>query len=77
MIYFDYLIAYKFTASGYIGSNDGTISVRRTHKIDSIEELEKTRKFIEEKIIENGYKEVANVGIYNIVFLGEVNKETT
>lgn len=75
MLYFDYLIAYKFTASGYITSNDGTICVRRNHKIDSIEELELVRKFVEEKIIENGYKDVANVGIYNIVFLGEVKKK--
>ena len=75
MIYFDYLIAYKFSASGYITSNDGTICVRRDHKIDSIEELEKTRKFVEEKITESGYKDVANVGIYNIVFLGKVKKE--
>ena len=73
MLMYDYLVAYKFTAKGYITTNDGTMTISRKNKINSIEELEITRKFIEESLINHGYKEVANVGIYNLILLGRNN----
>ena len=70
MLMYDYLIAYKFTAKGYITSNDGTMCISRKNKIDSIEEVEIARNFIKDSLINHGYEEVANVGIYNLVLLG-------
>ena len=74
MLMYDYLVAYKFKAKGYITTNDGTMTISRKNKIDSIEELELTRKFIEDSLIKHGYEEVANVGIYNLVLLGRNNR---
>lgn len=70
MLMYDYLVAYKFTAKGYITTNDGTMCISRKNKIDSCEELEITRNFIKESLINQGYEDVANVGIYNLVLLG-------
>ena len=74
MLMYDYLVAYKFNAKGYITTNDGTMCISRKNKIDSIEELELTRKFIEDSLINHGYEEVSNVGIYNLVLLGRNNR---
>lgn len=71
MLLYDYLIAYKFTAKGYITTCEGTTCLSRKNKIDSCEELELARNFIKDSLINQGYEEVANVGIYNLVLLGQ------
>ena len=62
---YDYVIAYKCSREGYFGPCDGTVGISRKKKIKSFDDVEDVRKFIEEND-----KDITNVGIYNIIFLG-------
>ena len=62
---YDYLVAYNFTAEGYLTMSSGTIHVSRKKKLDTFEEINSLRDFIAEQI--PGAK---NIAIYNFILLG-------
>lgn len=62
---YDYLVAYNFTADGYLTHSTGTIQISRKKKIDSFDELTSVKEFIAERI-----PEAKNLTIYNFVLLG-------
>jgi hypothetical protein len=62
---YDYLVAYNFSAEGYLTPCSGTMQISRQNKIDTFEEVNKLTKFIAEQI--PGAK---NVSVYNFVLLG-------
>jgi hypothetical protein len=62
---YDYLVAYQFTADGYLTASSGTMQISRKNKINSFEELNSVVKFITEQI--PGAK---NVSVYNFILLG-------
>ena len=68
--WYDYLISFTFCAEGYLTPSTGTTAVSRSHKIDTIEEAESVRKFLENRI--DGAK---NLAINNIMYLGHNRHE--
>lgn len=62
---YDYLIAYKCSRKGYLTTCDATISISRTKRISTFEDVADVIKFIAEHD-----KEASNIGIYNIILLG-------
>lgn len=63
--WYDYLISFTFSAEGYLTPSTGTTAVSRSNKINSIDEAESVRKFLEDRI--DGAK---NLAINNIMYLG-------
>lgn len=64
---YEYLVAYKFSAKGYLTACDGTMTIFRRKKIKSSEDLNEVKKFIEENI---NVEDVSNLSIYNLILLG-------
>ena len=62
---YDYLVAYNFTADGYLTMSSGTMQVSRKNKINTFEEINNLTDFITKQI--PGAK---NVAIYNFILLG-------
>lgn len=62
---YDYLVAYNFTAEGYLTMSSGTIQISRKNKINSFEEVNSLTEFITQQI--PGAK---NVAVYNFILLG-------
>lgn len=62
---YDYLVAYNFSAEGYLTMSTGTMQISRKNKINSFEEVNELVKFITESI--PGAK---NVSVYNFILLG-------
>lgn len=67
---YDYLISYIFTADGYLTPSHGTSCVSRMDKINTFDEVESVRSFLEDRI--EGAK---NLAINNIIFLGRNKHE--
>ena len=65
---YDYLVAYKFNAEGYLSSCDGTIQISRKKKIKTFGDINEVVKCITDRI--SGYQKVSNVSIYNFILLG-------
>ena len=65
---YDYLIAYKFNAEGFLTGCDGTMQVSRKEKIKTFEDINEIVQCITDNM--QGYQKVYNVSIYNIMFLG-------
>ena len=65
---YDYLVAYKFNAEGFLSSCDGTMQISRKKKIKTFSDINEVIKFITDNI--RGCNNVTNVSIYNIIFLG-------
>lgn len=68
--WYDYLISFTFSAEGFLTASTGTTAVSRLHKINTIEEAESVRKFLEDRI--EGAK---NLAINNIMYLGRNRHE--
>ena len=64
---YDYLVAYNFTANGYLTPCSGTMQIFRKKKIKTFEDVNGVQKFITEHIPAEG---VSNVCVYNIILLG-------
>lgn len=62
---YDYLIAYKFNAKGYLTPSSGTMQISRKTKIKTFEDINELNKFITESI-----EGSSNVSIYNFILLG-------
>ena len=62
---YDYLVAYNFTAKGYLGPSTGVSHISRKKKIKTFDDITELRK-----LIESGIDGASNVAIYNIVLLG-------
>ena len=65
---YDYLVAYKFNAEGFLTSCDGTMQIARNKKIKTFIDINEVTKFITDNI--SDYNNVTNVSIYNLIFLG-------
>ena len=64
---YDYLVAYKFNAEGFLTACDGTIQISRKKKIKTFEDINEVVKCITDRL--SGQK-VSNVSIYNFILLG-------
>ena len=64
---YEYLVAYKFNAEGYLTSCEGTMTVFNIKKIKSSKDLEDLKKFVEKNINVEG---ASNISIYNLILLG-------
>ena len=62
---YDYLVAYNFTAEGYLGYCTGTTQISRQKKIKTFEDINELNKFISNRI--DG---ASDVNIYNFILLG-------
>lgn len=62
---YDYLVAYNFSAKGYLTPSTGTIQISRKKKIKTFEDINELNKDIESNI-DGSY----NVSIYNFILLG-------
>lgn len=62
---YDYLVAYNFTAEGYLGYCTGTTQISRKKKIKTFEDINELNKFISNRI--DG---ASDVNIYNFILLG-------
>ena len=62
---YDYLVAYTFSADGYLTPCSGTVCISRKKKIKTFEDINETNKFIENTI--DGAR---NLSIYNFILLG-------
>lgn len=62
---YDYLVAYNFSAKGYLTPSTGTIQISRKKKIKTFEDISELNKDIESSI-DGSY----NVSIYNFILLG-------
>ena len=65
---YDYLVAYNFSADGYLTPCSGTMQISRKKKIKTFEDINAANKFITENI--EGSR---NVSIYNFILLGRNN----
>lgn len=63
--WYDYLISFTFAQEGFLTPSTGTTAVSRLHKINTFEEAESVRKFLENRI--DGAQKLA---INNIMYLG-------
>lgn len=68
--WYDYLISFTFAQEGFLTPSSGTTAVSRLNKINTIEEAESVRKFLEGRI--DGAK---NLAINNIMYLGRNRHE--
>jgi hypothetical protein len=66
---YDYLVAYKFNAEGFLTSCEGTVQISRKKKIKTFEDLVDVKQFITDSLT-NNYQKVSNVSIYNFILLG-------
>lgn len=62
---YDYLIAYNFSATGYLTPSTGTIQISRKKKIKTFEDINELNKIITENI-----EGASNLNIYNFILLG-------
>ena len=62
---YDYLVAYSFTAKGYLTPCSGTMQLSRDKKIKTFEDLNAVNKFIADNI-----EGAENLSIYNFILLG-------
>ena len=62
---YDYLVAYNFSAKGYLTPSTGTTTISRAKKIKTIEDINAINKLIEARI-----PDAYNLSIYNFVLLG-------
>ena len=62
---YDYLVAYHFTAEGYLSYSAGTMQLSRKKKIKTFEDIRDVSEFIIDSI-----EGASNVAIYNIILLG-------
>lgn len=65
---YDYLVAYNFSADGYLTPCSGTMQISRKKKIKTFEDINAVNKFITENI--EGSR---NVSMYNFILLGRNN----
>ena len=71
MYMYDYLVAYNFSAEGYLTHCSGTMMISREKKITTFDDVNAVINFITEKLNENdNLKSVSNVSIYNFILLG-------
>ena len=63
---YDYLVAYNFSAEGYLTPGTGTIEISRKKKIKTFEDVNELNKFIESNSVDG----VTNISIYNFILLG-------
>jgi hypothetical protein len=66
---YDYLIAYKFSAEGFLTSCDGTVQISRKTKIKTFADINEIVQCITDSL-NNRYSAVNNVSIYNLILLG-------
>ena len=66
---YDYLVAYKFNAEGFLTACDGTMQISRKKKIKTFEDVNEVVQAIADSI-ESRYQNVGNVSIYNLILLG-------
>ena len=62
---YDYLVSYHFMQEGYLTYSMGTMQVSRKKKINTFEELNQLREFVESNI-----EGSSNLAIYNFILLG-------
>ena len=62
---YDYLVAYSFTAKGYLTPCHGTIQISRDKKIKTFEDLNEVNKFIADNV-----EGAENLSTYNFILLG-------
>lgn len=62
---YDYLVAYNFSANGYLTPGTGTIIISREKKIKTIEDINELNKLIEASI-----PDAYNLSVYNFILLG-------
>ncbi len=65
---YDYLVAYKFNAEGFLTACSGTMQISRKKKIKTFEDINEVVKCITDNI--TGAQNVNNVSIYNFILLG-------
>ena len=65
---YEYLVAYKFSAKGFLTPCDGTMTIFRKKKVKSYEDFIDMRNFVKENI--QGFEDVTNVSIYNYILIG-------
>lgn len=62
---YDYLVAYNFSANGYLTPGTGTTMISRKKKIKTIEDINELNKLIEASI-----PDAYNLSVYNFILLG-------
>lgn len=62
---YDYLVAYNFSAEGYLTLCSGTMQIRRKKKIKTLEDINELNDFIKQHV--DG---AINLNVYNYIFVG-------
>lgn len=65
---YEYLVAYKFTANGFLTPCDGTMTIFRKKKVKSYEDFIDMGNFVKDSI--QGFEGITNFSIYNYILIG-------